>query len=170
MQARTKSAKASTYQSLSPQIQAATKSSCDKNDQQDGNLYEKLLLREGLPEESQTSSNDTDSKENGNKNTRVSAHDYVEIISDEAFAKITTVTPTSQAETANSNLYAALQPAPGPTLQDEYKEYACAPLVEDQQSVREKEKPEADYLEPLDEKEAAGKKSISTNRGKTGKH
>ena len=82
MQARTKSTKASSYQSLSPQIQAATKSTCDKNDQQDGNMYEKLLLSKGLPEESQTSSANHDSKENGNKSARVSAHDYVEIISD----------------------------------------------------------------------------------------
>ena len=86
--------------------------------------------------------------------------------SDEAFSKIAMVMPTSHAETGNSNLYAALQPVPGPALQDECKEYACAALVEDQQSVGVRE----DYLEPLDEREAAGKESISTNREKTGKH
>lgn len=171
MQDRTKSPKASSYQSLSPQIQAATNSSCDKNDQQDGtNLYERLLLRKGLPDESQTSSADHDSKKNGNKSGRVSAHDYVEIISDEAFSKIAMVTPTSQAETGNSNAYEALKPAPGPALQDKCKEYACAVLVEDQKPVGVRENPEADYLEPLDENEVAGKESVSTNRGKTGKH
>ena len=170
IQARIKSQIKPSYRSLSPQIQTATKGSSDNDNQQDGNLYQKLLLRNMLPEDSQTPFADHDSRENGNKSKRVSDHDYVEVISDEAFAKIAMVTPTSQAETGIRNAYEALKPAPGPTLKDETKEYACAALVEDQQLVRPRETQEADYLEPTDEKEAFRKGSISGNGGKTGKH
>lgn len=89
LQAGEKSPKPSRYQSLSPQLQAPVKRNSGKPDVPGGNLYQKLLLKNEVQEKSQTSSSSgkNNAKENGHNVSRTSAHDYVEIISEETIAR-----------------------------------------------------------------------------------
>ena len=87
LQAGVRSPKPSRYQSLSPQLQAPVKSNSSKTVVPGENLYQKLLLKNELPEKSQTSSSKNDAKENGHNVSRTSAHDYVEIIGEEPIAE-----------------------------------------------------------------------------------
>lgn len=150
VRASVKSPKPSSYQPLSQQLQEETQSNHTGNDEKEGNLYEKLLLRNQAPDETQASSAKKDSRENGNTNERTSIPEYVEIISDEVFARITMATPTSAAQRVDSNnAYEALKPSPDPARQKEDKESAC--VAESKQTVRAED---ADYVEPWDGNEA----------------
>ena len=163
--ASVKSPKLSSYRSASPQLQAVTESHVNKNDQEDGNFYQKLIIRDGLPDKGQAFSVEQASTENGNTSARESIPDYVEIISDEIFAEITMKKTTSQAEIVDdNNAYETLKPTPGPTVEDKSKESTCAAVTEAQQSVRAEDMEGEDYLELLKENEAGGTENAPADK------
>ena len=159
-------------ESLPPHLQAAIESKNDsKSAQKENHFYEKLLLRNGLPDEAQASSAEHDPRETCNSTARTSIPDYVEIISDGVFAantkKLQSTTPTSQETSAIVDNAYETPVIPALHEVEDSKGSACAVHKENHESMRGENAEDADYIELLNENEAGKKDNTTANKENT---